>query len=180
MIDISIPCETCQKPIRFGPAKCPGCGAVPSRDARAALHERLVASSADFRELQDQISSARSVLLILAVVYVGYGILGFLVQARDLVTTPEETAAATAMLVQNVLLGATFLGGWRAARSVPLAAIVTATLLWLALQVLGAVAVSMSVFAGLWLKAVATILLSRGILASVKANRYLRRLQAAA
>jgi len=177
MIDVSIPCEKCRQPVRFGPAKCPACGNVPSRDARLALRERLVASSADFRELQDQISSARTVLLILAAVYAGYGLLGFLAQARDLVSTAEDTALAIAGLVENILIGIVFMGAWRAARSAPLPAIAAATLLWLALQVLGAVAVSMSIFAGLWIKAVAVILLGRGILASVNANRYLRRLR---
>ena len=159
---------------------CPGCGAIPSRDARAALRERLVASSADFRDLQDQISAARTVLLILALVYVGYGALGFLAQSNALVSAAEEAIAARAALIQNVLIGAAFIACWRAARSAPLPAIIAAALLWLGLQVLGAVAVSLSMFAGLWVKGVAAILLLRGVVASAKANSFLRKLRLAA
>lgn len=179
MIDVSVPCEQCRSPIRFGSSKCPGCGAVPSRDARNALRERLAASSADFRDLQDQISAARSVLLILSLVYVGYGALGFLAESRAVVSTAEEVMAVRAALLQNVLIGGAFVVSWRAARDAPLPAIIAASLLWLGLQVLGAVAVSVSLFAGLWVKGIAAILLLRGIVASAKANNFLRKLRLA-
>jgi len=180
MIDVSVPCEKCRAPIGFRPSKCTRCGAIPSRDARAALRERLAASSADFRDLQDQISAARTVLLILALVYVGYGTLGFLAQLNALVSTADEAIAVRAALIQNVLIGAAFVICWRVARSAPLSAIIAATLLWLGLQILGAIAVSLSLFAGLWVKSVAAILLLRGIVASAKANRFLRKVRVAA
>jgi hypothetical protein len=113
-------------------------------------------------------------------VYAGYGALGFLAESTALVSTAEETIAARAALVQNVLIGGAFAVSWRAARGAPLSAIIAATLLWLGLQVLGAVAVSVSIFAGLWVKGVAAILLLRGIVASAKANSFLRKLRVAA
>ena len=87
---------------------------------------------------------------------------------------------ARAELLENLLFGLTFSACWRAARTSPLAAIVTATLIWLALQAAGAVAVSMPLFAGLWVKAVAIILLVRGIIASIQAKNFLRKLRVAA
>ena len=180
MIDVSVPCVKCGQPIRFGVSRCAGCGTKPSPDARAALHERLAASSADYRDLQEHVSSARTVLLILAAVYVGYGTLSFFAQQTAPVLTPEDAALARAELLESLLFGLTFIACWRAARTAPLSAIVCATLIWLALQAAGAVAVSMSIFAGLWVKAVAAILLVRGIIASIQAKNFLRKLRVAA
>jgi hypothetical protein len=177
MIDVSIPCEKCRKPIRFGLSKCAACGSIPSRAARAALRERLAASSADFRELQEHIHAARTVFLILALVYLAYGALSFMIQSRSLFTTPEDDAAARAAMLENVLIGVTFVACWWAARAAPLVAIVSATCLWLGLQIVSAIVVSLSIFAGLWLKGVAAILLVRGIVASVKANNFLRKVR---
>ncbi len=88
-------------------------------------------------------------------------------------------AVARAALFENVVIGAAFLVCWRVARSAPLSALVTATLLWAGLQVLTTLVVSVSIFAGLWVKGVAAILLVRGMVASVKANSYLRKVREA-
>ncbi len=179
MLEVTIPCSKCREPIGFGQSKCPSCGATPSPDERLALHERLTASSSDYRDLQEHIHSARTVLLIIAGVYLAVGGLGFLIHGRALVTTPHEDALAWSALIGDTLIAAAFLACWRAARAAPLAAILAAIVLWLGLQALAAATLSVSLLSGLWLKAVAAILLLRGVVASARASAFRRKLESA-
>lgn len=179
MLEVSVPCAGCGGPVGFGQSKCRACGVALSRDARLALHERLTASSSDYRELQDNISSARTVLLVIAVIYIAIGIIGYVVHGRSLVNSPEEDAVARGVLIESVLTSVVFLACWYGARTMPLPAILGGTALWLGLQAVGAAVLSVSLLSGLWGKAVALILLGRGILASVRANAFRRRLQKA-
>ena len=176
MLQISIPCQKCGKPIRFREYRCAACGAPLTRDGRRALHERLAAASSDYRALQDNISSARTVILIIAVSYAGYGLIQYLTSLTAPVNLPEELAQERALLVQNLLIAAAFLVSWRLARNSPLLAILGGVAFWIVLQALGAIVVSTSLFAGLYFKAVAVILLLRGIYASVRANLFLSKL----
>jgi hypothetical protein len=77
MLLVTVPCEKCGAPLGFGLRKCPRCRAAVSRDARRALHARLAASSEDYRDLQNQISSARAALLVASLMYLVVGVIAF-------------------------------------------------------------------------------------------------------
>jgi hypothetical protein len=140
----------------------------------------LAAASSDYRDLQEHIGSARAVLLIIALVYLVIGIVTFLAQNWTPAATPEVDAFARAAVVGSMLIAVAFLVCWQLALRAPVLAISIATLFWLGLQVEAAVVSPLSIGAGLWVKAVAAILLVRGIFASARAHAFLRKLKKAA
>jgi hypothetical protein len=140
----------------------------------------LAAASSDYRELQDHTSTARTVLLLIGLVYAAVGVMTFLVQSRALGATPEDDALARAALIESIVTAVAFLVCWRTARGAPVLAIAAATFLWLGLQTFAALASPASIFSGLWLKAVAAILLLRGMVAGARAKMLLRKLTKAA
>lgn len=159
--------------------KCSNCGARPSAAPRTALRERLVASSSEFRELEGLISSTRIVLLIIALGYLGYGAVVYVLIQQAENTNPDGDSIAYAILVRNFVLSVVFMVCWRAARSAPAAAIAAATSLWLLVQIAAVYVLSIGLFVGVWVKAVTLILLVRGLVAGVKADQFLRRLRKA-
>jgi hypothetical protein len=177
MLDISIPCEQCGGPIGFGLKKCGKCGTAPSRDARAALRARLMASSDEFRELDQHIGSASIVLMLIALLHFAYGSIAFVVSQRVPVVTAADMTEAGTLLAQNLAIAIVFLACWGFARGFPAAAIAVAISFWLFLQV-GAMMLSpTAIFVGLWVKAVVLILLVRGAIAGIRAARYLSKLR---
>jgi Na+/proline symporter len=175
-LDVSVPCGTCGTPITFGVARCAKCGVVVARDVKAALHARLAASSADYRELQDRISSARTALLVASSMYLVFGVFAF-VAAMTSPSTADEDAFARLVLATEALMVAGFLGCWWWARTRPALSLVLAALLWIALQVALALIYPRAVVSGLWLKGVVAILMVRGVVAGVRANAFLGKLE---
>jgi hypothetical protein len=175
MLEISVPCQRCGSALRFGESRCKSCGSAPSRDVARALHERLLAASTDYRELQDNVSSTRAVLLIIALIHAASGVIAFVAQARS-AFLPDEMVEARARLAENLLISAAFLAAHRWAAKAPIAAMASASAAWVVLQLAGQLVVSLSSFAGLWIKLVALVLLLRGLSSSLKAQRFLKRL----
>lgn len=178
MLEITVPCRSCGAPLGFAQSKCGGCARAPSRAERAALRARLSASSEDFRALDDQVSAARTVLLMVGLAYLAQAIFGLVFSRRAAFTDPELDAAALAQALYGLALGAVFAGCWLVGRAAPLSAIAAAIGAWLIVQLLSAsVPISASMFAGLWFKAAVTILLARGLFAAVRAQRMLSELR---
>lgn len=174
-----MPCQGCGEALGFGDQRCPKCSARPTRDVRDALHARLSAASADYRDLQDQISAARTVLLLLALVHLAVVVFAYLHVERTPFPAPELEASMRLLLLTDLALGGLFAVLWWLGRKFPATSVFAATGLWLLLQAtLFVFSSPLSLFAGAWLKAVVLILLLRGLIAGVKAHRYLTRLKA--
>lgn len=176
MLEITVPCQSCGEQVRFGYSKCAKCGAVVSRAAKHALHARLAASSDDYRELLDQVSSARTALLIASLLYLVIGAIAFVGSSGAHVTPEHDWAVGGAFLV-NALVASAFLGLWWLARTRPAFAMASAVVLWLAFQALLAVVFPVAVRSGLWMKGVVAILMIRGIIAAFRAHAFRRKLQ---
>src|SRR5437870_1169595 len=104
LLDISVPCGKCGGPVGFGAKKCVKCGTKPSRDARAALRARLLASSDEFRELDAHVDSASVVLLLIALLHFAYGLIAFVVSQRAPVLSAADTTEAGALLGENLAI----------------------------------------------------------------------------
>ena len=177
-LDVSIPCERCSASLRFGQSKCPQCGARPSVDARSALHARLSAASADYRDLQDQINSARTVLLMIGLVYLAVGVARYVVVGQAAGATAADVTLERVALAEQLLTAGAFFFCWLLARERPTLAIAAATLLWIGLHLAIMLVFPLTgLFFGAWLKGVAAILLLRGIVAAVRAYSFQRKLR---
>jgi len=135
--DISVPCPGCSEPLRFGDRACPSCRRAVPRASRAALDARLEAASGDFRDLKDHIRSASVTLVILALLYVGVGILAYLVESSSepALPTPQELLEARVSLATNLAVGAGLGACFFWARRRPASALTTALMVWLLAQV---------------------------------------------
>src|SRR5687768_9727335 len=133
MLEVSLPCEGCGEPIGFGQVKCLRCGLRLSSSARSALHARLAASSEDYRDLQSQILSGRTVLLVAALAYLVFA--AFWGPALYTEWPPEEGVLLAIAFVLDVALGATLLSCWLVALRWPATGLLLAVVLWLATQV---------------------------------------------
>jgi len=104
MLHVTVPCEKCGAPVGFGARKCARCGVGVSREAQRALHARLEASSEDYRDLQNQISSARSALLVASLMD-AYSILAWVISHRpDVDAYLARRTAEEATVRENVEL----------------------------------------------------------------------------
>jgi hypothetical protein len=177
MLEITIPCEQCGAALGFGESRCKKCGSAPSGAARDALHARLEAASDDYRELQSHISAGRTALFVAALVYLAIGAIAFLA-ARSTGAGDDETSAAlgSAFFV-DLLVAACFLLLWWLARRAPAVSMLVAAAGWLGLQAVLFMLSPLSIASGLLAKGFVAILMVRGIVAGVKANRFIRRLR---
>lgn len=165
--------------MRFGASACAACGARVSRRIEDALHARLEASSQDYRELQGHVRSARLVLFIAATLYIVFGVIAFLGSSGGEFTTPEIELGVRIVLFIDVAVASVFLLLWWTARARPASSMIAAALLWLAYQLFLLGVLPIAVASGLWFKGVVAILMVRGIVAGIRAQGFLRKLQTA-
>lgn len=186
MLDVSVPCGSCSAPIRFRDRVCPACGARVSPDLRSALEARLEASSADFRELKENVGSASLVLLILALLHLGLGVLVFIVERRaDLMPAEHGTDEALVSLIGNSTIGVAMLACYGGSRRAPVAALTAALVVWIGVNVIAWIGspqsflyafLSLSGVASLFAKLVVLILLLRGLRSAYRVRALERRL----
>jgi len=179
MLDVSLPCEGCGEAVGFGHRKCVRCGLRLSSAARSALRARLEASSEDYRDLQAQILSGRTVLLVASLAYLVFA--GFWGPELYKEWPPEEGSLLAVAFVIDVAIGASLLLCWLVSRVWPATGLLLAAGLWLMTQVaLLAASVLLGsyflIFSGLWLKAIVGVLMIRGIVAGLRARRLVARL----
>jgi hypothetical protein len=180
---VSVPCP-CGAAIRLQRATCPSCGAPVSPELREALEVRFEASHAEYREAKEQVRRSSAVLLVLALLHLGFGVLMFLVaRSGELVPpTPEEASASLFSLVGDGIVGGALLACYLVARRAPAAGLSAALAVWLGVRLVSfAVApaslllsfLSATGIAALLGKVVVVVLLARGLMAA----RTLRRIQ---
>jgi hypothetical protein len=198
MVDVSIPCTRCQRPVHLGDEFCESCG-VPVGDAeRDALRARLQASSSEAAEQQKHVRSARNGMAVLSGLFVlGGAVMFFLGQStaekalanlRGLdegMTYPAPINGVTytvgelravierepyQLLGVNFLLAAIMLGLFFWAKKSALPATITALAVFVTVHVGNAIADPKTLAQGVLVKVFAVIVLTRGIRAALAAR----------
>jgi hypothetical protein len=116
MVEVSVPCGACGKPVRGGDEFCEACGAQVAPELKAALRARLEASDLGFALHAKQVRNAQSTIGVLSVLFVLGGALFFFItkgQADDALAKLAG-ASDTAPLAETVA-GASTVGELRAA-----------------------------------------------------------------
>jgi hypothetical protein len=176
-VGVSVPCQSCSGPIGFGDIACPRCHVPVPVGARSSLEARLAASSSEFRELKDTIETARTTLLALGAVEIGYGVfLGFIRANAEQSFESGISAETVVTVVGSMFTGAIFFGLFFLVQSRPATALWLALGTWLAPQVVEAIAFPLSVFRFAALKLMVLVFLVRGILSARKAQTIRQRL----
>lgn len=178
---VSVPCS-CGAEVGPMDARCRACNAPVSSEQREALDAALEAAHSEFRDARQQVQRAATVLLVVGLIYVAFGLLSYLVSAGTEFTplTQEESSTRVTALVENVVLGCALLGCYFAARRAPGRAFLVALGLWLANRLLVLAAAPATLFlafvsapgvALLMGRIVVLALLVRGLLAARRLNR---------
>jgi hypothetical protein len=135
MLEISIPCTSCSAPIRLDDRACSSCRAPVGSELVRAMEERALASSPELREAQEKLHSAASVVLILGLGYIGFGIVFYLAaRGSDLLPTRDASSAGPE-LIASCAIGIAFLVLFFTSRRFGSVSMMAALFLWLALQV---------------------------------------------
>jgi hypothetical protein len=172
MTAVSVPCPSCSAAIHLGRGVCPSCRLPVPRQLREALEARLEAMSEDFRDLKAHAGRAAIVLLVIAILHVGFGIAWCAVELSAGMVTPSRNdyVEAFAGLFGNLVVGAAMLGCFAWARRARVPALSAGLIFWLGAQVLtvvlgGLIVLSVPLTLG---KIVVTFVLVRGILSARK------------
>lgn len=130
---VTVRCEACGDAVGIAEHTCSACGLAVSRALREELAARLAAASAPFRALEDAVHGATFAVLVLGVVYLGFGVFLFaLERSADVAFDPDAQTDAGRRLACNLALGAGLLACSLVARIAPARGLVAA-LAWAAL-----------------------------------------------
>ncbi len=155
-------------------------------ELREAIEASLEAAHSEYREANQRVRRSATVLLMVALLYLSFGLLLYLVSAGDEFTplTELESRQRIGALVDNTLVGSALLGSYFATRRAPLPAFVAALGVWMAQVLAFSLApstlllafLSASGVALLMAKIVVFVLLVLGAVAAHRRNEILRAL----
>lgn len=198
MVDVSVPCGACGKPIRGGDDFCEQCGAKVGAELKSALRERLEASDSEFAAHRKQLRNAGATIGILSMVFVVSGIVFFFVAqsqvdealgklgfAPDSAQLAEPVAGATTfgearralerqpwqVLGLNLFLAVVMLGLWIWSKKSILPAIMTALGIYVAVIVANALYDPTSLAQGLLIKIAVVLALAKGVHSTLAARK---------
>jgi hypothetical protein len=198
MVDVSVPCGSCGKPIRGGDAFCETCGAPVSEELKEALRSRLEASHTGFAEHTKKVRSARSTIGLLSVLFTLGGVVFFFItkaqaeqalnklgHARDSDLLAQQIAGMNTVgelraelarepwqvLGLNLFLALVMLGLWIWSKRALVPAIITALGIYVTVMVASAIADPKTLAQGLLMKIVVTIALAKGVQAALAARK---------
>lgn len=130
-----------------------------------------------FRELKQKGRSASTIVLMLACLHLGMGLVLYFVRRQsDLVPTDASTAEDVAVLIANVAIGFTMLACFAWSKRAPLAALTAALGGWLGVHALAAATSPLTLLGGLFVKILVFVLLARGMLAAAQAAALKRKI----
>jgi len=180
VLDVTVPCPSCEGEVGYGDAKCSKCGARVPGELREALDERLASASPEFALLREHQRTASWTLLIIALVLWAEGVIVFAADRFGAGYVPDSTALTSALitLVSDGLLGVVFVGAHLAARNAPVVGSAVGAAAWLAVNVAlvtQSTAIVVSLY-GIAIRVVLLLLLVRGLVSAVRANGLRRRL----
>jgi hypothetical protein len=108
---VSVPC-TCGADVGPLDARCRACKAPVSQELREAIEAALESAHAEYREARQAVRSSATVLLVVALLHLGFGVLSYVVNGGDGFTslTEEESRHRLGALVEHALIGSALLG----------------------------------------------------------------------
>lgn len=116
MVEVSVPCGACGKPLRGGDEFCEACGAKITDELKAARRARLEASDASFAQHTKRVKSAQSTIAVLSVLFVlGGAVLFFIAQSQADKALAQLGGAGDSEPLVEAIAGATTVGELRAA-----------------------------------------------------------------
>jgi hypothetical protein len=116
MVDVSVGCGGCEKPIRGGDEFCEACGARVSDEVKSALRARLEASHSGYAEHTKKLRSAQKTIGALAVLFIIGGVVFFFItrgQVNETLTILGDRSDSEVLLEPT--LGAATVGELEAA-----------------------------------------------------------------
>jgi hypothetical protein len=198
MLEVSVPCGACGKPVRGGDEFCEACGARVTEELKNVLRERLESSHAGYSEHAKRVRNARTTIVVLSVLFVLGGIVMFFItrsQADDalqnlagaddsaLLQTPVAGATTVGELERaierepwqvlglNVFLAAVMLGLWVWAKRALLPAIITALGIYVTVIVASALLDPKTIAQGIFIKIIVIAALARGVQSALAARK---------
>jgi hypothetical protein len=200
--DVSLPCQSCQNPLRIGDQHCSGCGRAVTDDDRRVLQERLEGSDYQAFERGKKVRAAAKWIGALAILFAVSGAimfgLGYVEAQNALVNlsrfkdddqlqpingksyTAGELRAAVErepyqILIVNLIVAGLMTGLWVWGKRSPLPAIGCAFALFLVVHVGSAVVDPTSIAKGIIIKIAAIVALANGLKAALQARAMMRR-----
>lgn len=156
-----ITCQECNHQNPDGSEFCEACG-TKLRDPRKAAQE-ADAIEADF--MLDQVKKARSAFLVVGVLAVLGGLLGFAID--------EEGLGTFVLVIQLVLAGVFFGLAWWCSRQ-PFAAAVAGLAIFSGLHGLNAIVDPSTLYQGIIIKIIVIVVLVRAVQAGIKHREFVR------
>jgi hypothetical protein len=159
MLDVSVPCGACGKPVRGGDEACHACGATVGRKLKAALRERLAASHSGYAEHDKKMESARITIAVLSVLFVARVAISFFLAPSEVV------------VVANLALAVVMGGLWFWSKRAVLPAILSALAIYLLVMAGSALVDPKTIVQGIFMKIVIVAALARGVYSAIAARR---------
>lgn len=198
MVDVTVPCGACGKPIRGGDEFCEACGAPVGDELKRALRERLESSHSEYAAHSKQHRGARSTIAVLAVLFLFGGVVFFFVTRSqsevalqnlagasdsDLLAQPIPGAVTVGqarellhhqpwqVLGLNLFLATVMLGLWIWSKRALLPAIITALGIYVTVTVANALYDPTTIAQGLIMKIVIVAALVKGVQSTLAARK---------
>jgi hypothetical protein len=115
MIEISVPCGTCGKPVRGGDEFCEACGTQVSAELKRALNARRDASDTAYAKHNKQVKEGQQAIGMLSILFVLGGVVFFFVTRSQVEDALQKLSAASASApINHIVQGATTVGELRA------------------------------------------------------------------
>lgn len=115
MVDVSVPCGSCGKPLRGGDDFCESCGAKVTDELKQALRGRLEASDSSYAGHTKEVRSAQSTIAVLAVLFtIGGAVMFFMTRSTNEKALGQLSGAADGDPLVQVIEGASTVGELRA------------------------------------------------------------------
>jgi hypothetical protein len=201
-LDVSLPCQSCQNPLRIGDQHCSGCGRAVTEQDRAILQERLESSDYNAHQRGKKVRDAARWIGALAILFAVSGVLMFAFQFSQVdralanlnqfqddeqlapidgknYTAAELRAAVQRepyqILIVNLIVAALMGGLWMWGKRAPLPAIACAFALFLVVHVGSAMVDPKTIAQGLLIKIIAIVVLAKGLKSALEVRAMMRR-----
>jgi hypothetical protein len=201
-LDVSVPCQSCQNPVRMGDQHCSGCGRAVTDDDRRVLQDRLESSDYQAYARGKKVRSAANWIGALAILFAISGLIMFAIQYSQTDVAlinlsrfqdgdqlePINGKSYTAgelravvrrepfqILIVNLIVAGLMAGLWVWGKRSPLPAIGCAFALFLVVHVGSAMVDPTSLARGIILKIAAIAALASGLKSALEARAMMRR-----
>lgn len=166
MVEVSVPCGACGKPIRGGDEYCEACGAPVTPLLKAAFRERLEASHEYYAGHAKQVRSAQNTIGVLSGLFVVGALISFLMN-HD-----APNGEAWQILGVNLFLALVMLGLWLWSKRSLLPAIIAALAIYVTVILGSALVDPKTIIQGIIVKFLVIGALIKGVQSALAARRF--------